>query len=425
MTHTLTACVAAARIRAGELTSESLVGACLARIAAREAEVGAWQYLDADKAREQARAADRSAARGPLHGVPIGVKDIMDTDDMPTTLGSPIYAKRQPQWDAACVAAARAAGAIVLGKTVSTEFAYFQPGKTRNPHHLLHTPGGSSSGSAAAVADCMVPLAFGSQTAASVIRPAAFCGVLGYKASHGEFSLSGIRPFAESLDSLGMLARSVEDLALLRAVLLGKPATALAALRVPPKLGLCRTGQWVLADAHTQAAVEAFATRCRQAGAVVSEIDLPEHFSTLVDAHKTIMAYEAAHNYIYETTRWAVQLSEAFLSLTETGRLVDQAAYRDAQRKIAFSGQQLRSIAGHLDALITPAARGDAPLATSGTGDPVMCRMWTALHLPALSVPFAKGAHGLPLAVQLIAAVGADDLLLQVGHWVNTYVPTT
>lgn len=418
--HTLTATEAAARIRAGHLTSEALVAACLERIAAREAAVGAWQYLDPEQALAQARAADRSSARGPLHGVPIGVKDIMDTDDMPTTLGSPIYAKRRPQWDAACVAAARAAGAIVLGKTVSTEFAYFEPGKTRNPHHLLHTPGGSSSGSAAAVADGMVPIALGSQTAASVIRPAAFCGVFGYKASFGEFSLSGIRPFAQSLDSLGILARSVADIALLRAVLLGTPVSALAPMTVLPRLGLCRTGQWALATADTHHAVEQFAERCRQAGASVVEITLPEHFTALIDAHKTIMAYEAAHNYCYETTRWSAQLSSAFLALTATGRQVGRAAYREALARVALAGQELRSITGGLDALIAPAAIGEAPLATSGTGDPVMSRMWTALQLPALAVLAAKGATGLPLAVQLVAARGADDLLLQVGHWAGT-----
>ena len=219
MIHELTASDAAARIRSGKLTSVSLVSACLARIEAREREVGAWQFIDPDLALEQARTADRNPSRGALHGVPIGVKDIIDTVDMPTTLGSAIYAGRRPQWDAACVAAVRAAGAIVLGKTVTTEFAYFQPGKTRNPHDLRHTPGGSSSGSAAAVADFMVPIAFGSQTAASVIRPAAFCGVFGYKASFGELSLSGIRPFAESLDTLGIFARSVADIALVRSVL--------------------------------------------------------------------------------------------------------------------------------------------------------------------------------------------------------------
>ncbi len=418
--HELTASDAAARIRAGELTSESLVSACLARIGMRDAEVGAWQYIDPELAIEQARAADRSQSRGPLHGVPIGVKDIIDTVDMPTELGSAIYAGRRPQWDAACVAAARAAGAIVLGKTVTTEFAYFQPGKTRNPHGVRHTPGGSSSGSAAAVADFMVPIAFGSQTAASVIRPAAFCGVFGYKASFGEFSLSGIRPFAESLDTLGILARSVGDIALLRRVLLGAPDGAqLIPLPAPPKIGVCRTAQWALAEPCSRSAVEAGAESFRRAGARVSDVALPAHFAALIDAQKTIMAYEAAHNYIFETTRFAHRLSAAFRELTDAGRRISHESYGIAKRAVAVAGAELASIVGDCDALITPATIGEAPLAETGTGDPVMSRMWTALHVPSVAVPIAKGPQGLPVGAQLIALPGSDELLLQVSLWAS------
>jgi Asp-tRNA(Asn)/Glu-tRNA(Gln) amidotransferase A subunit family amidase len=319
--HELTASDAAARIRAGELTSESLAVACLARIEARESDVGAWEYLDSENAVEQARAADRSKILGPLHGVPIGVKDTIDTVDMPTTLGSRIYAAGRPQWDAACVAAAREAGAIVLGKTVSDEFAYAQAGKTRNPHHLAHTPGGSSSGSAAAVADFVVPLALGTQTGASAIRPASFCGVFGYKASFGEFSLSGIRPFAESLDTLGILARSIADLALLRSVLIGAPVHAdTVSLPAPPSIGICRTAQWAVAEPCARAAVETSAEALRSAGARVHDVDLPNHWGVLIDAQKVITAYEAAHNYVYETTRYAHLLSEPFRVLNERGR---------------------------------------------------------------------------------------------------------
>lgn len=420
MMHELTASEAAARIRAGELTSEALVTACLARIDAREAEVGAWQYLDRDQAIEQARAADRSRPIGRLHGVPIGVKDIIDTVDMPTTLGSPIYAARRPQWDAACVAAVRAAGAVVLGKTVTTEFAYFQPGKTRNPHDSRHTPGGSSSGSAAAVADCMVPVAFGSQTAASIIRPAAFCGLFGYKPSFGELSLSGIRPFAESLDTLGILARSVDDIALLRGVLLGTPdGVNITPLPAPPKMGICRTAQWALAEPCSQAAVETSAESVRRAGADVSEVALPGHFAALIEAQRSIMAYEAAHNYVFETTRFAHLLSEPFRALCDLGWRVSRDAYASAKRAVALASVELASIIGDYDALIAPATIGEAPLAETGTGDPVMSRMWTALHVPCLAVPVAKGPHGLPVGMQLIAANGADERLLQVGLWAS------
>ncbi len=417
----LTAVDAAAHIRSGELTSEALVRACLARIDDRESGVQAWSYLDRDYAIGEARAADLRAPSGALHGVPIGVKDIIDTVDMPTALGSPIYAGRQPQWDAACVAAARAAGAIVLGKTVTTEFAYFHPDNTRNPHDVRHTPGGSSSGSAAAVAACMVPLAFGSQTAASLIRPATYCGVYGYKASYDELSLSGIRPFAESLDTLGLMARSLGDIALLRSVLLGSPERAtIAALASPPRIGLCRTPQWSLADPCVQNAVEACAERCGRAGASVADVDLPAHFGALIDAQKAIMAYEAAHNYVYEMTRHADKLSAAFCALVESGRRISRESYYGAKRAVANAALDLAAIFTGFDVLVTPAAIGEAPLAAIGTGDPVMSRMWTALHVPALAIPVTKGPQGLPVGVQLIAADGADDRLLEVGQWMAT-----
>jgi len=405
-------------IRAGTLTSEALVHACLARIEARERDVGAWEHLDPDGALALARATDRGGGHGPLRGVPVGIKDIIDTVDMPTTLGSRIYASRQPQWDAACVATLRAAGAIILGKTVTTEFAYFQPGKTRNPHHLQHTPGGSSSGSAAAVADRMAPVALGSQTAASVIRPATFCGVFGYKASFGELSLSGIRPFAESLDTLGILARSVADIALVRDVLMGFPdAAPMVPLAAPPTLGLCRTAQWGLAEACVQRAVEDSAQRLRHAGAAVRDVELPPPFAALIDAQKTMMAYEAARNYVFESTRHANLVSDAFRALIEAGARTPHADYVDARRRVHDAREALGAVFVGCDALIVPAAAGEAPLAASGTGDPVMSRMWTALHVPSLAVPVTTGPQGLPVGLQLIGPLGTDARLLQVGEW--------
>jgi Asp-tRNA(Asn)/Glu-tRNA(Gln) amidotransferase A subunit family amidase len=392
---------------------------CLARIEQREAEVGAWQFLDADRALELARAADKQVPQGPLHGIPIGVKDIMDTVDMPTGLGSPIYAKRQPDWDAACVAALRAAGAIVLGKTVSTEFAYFQPGKTRNPRSLQHTPGGSSSGSAAAVADGMVPLALGSQTAASVTRPAAFCGVFGYKGSHGEFSLSGIRPFAESLDSLGILARSIDDILMTRSALLGQPSVDVTIDAQAPRLGICRTAQWSVAEPAMRAAVLAFVQACREAGASVIEMDLPDSFAELIDVQKTIMAYEAAHNYVFETNCRAEQVSAPFLALTEAGRSVSRESYARAKAAVRTAQAELRALTQDVDAWVSPAAIGEAPLVANGTGDPVMSRMWTALQGPSLCLPVGLGPSGLPLGAQLLANAGEDHQLLQVAGWVG------
>jgi Asp-tRNA(Asn)/Glu-tRNA(Gln) amidotransferase A subunit family amidase len=346
------------------------------------------------------------------------VKDIIDTVDMPTGLGSPLYAARRPQWDAACVAAARAAGAIVLGKTVTTEFAYFEQGKTRNPRDSRRTPGGSSSGSAAAVADFMVPISFGSQTAASVTRPATFCGVLGYKASFGELSLSGIRPLAESLDTLGILARSVADIALLRSVLLGAADRAdVVPLPGPPAIGVCRTAQWALAEPGSRMAVEVAAEQFRRAGARVRDVALPAHFAAIIDAQTTIMAYEAAHNYIFETTRFAHRLSEAFRAFCASGSAIGLEDYRRARRAVTRASAELDAVFGECDVLIAPATKGEAPLVETGTGDPIMSRMWTALHLPSVAVPVAKGTQGLPVGVQLVAALHADDRLLQVAQW--------
>jgi Asp-tRNA(Asn)/Glu-tRNA(Gln) amidotransferase A subunit family amidase len=410
----LSATEALARIRAGELTSEALVRACLTRIDAREAAVGAWQHLDREGALAAARAADRVAPRGALHGIPVGVKDIIDTADMPTALGSTIYAKRRPEWDAACVAAIRAAGGIVLGKTVTTEFAYFTPGRTRNPHHLEHTPGGSSSGSAAAVADFMVPLALGTQTAGSVIRPATFCGVVGYKASFGEFTLAGVRPFAESLDTLGGFARSVADLALLRAVLTGAPLPGSDAAPLPA-LGWCRTPQWEAAEPCVRDALRASVERLERAGVDLREIGLPPRVAALVEAQKTIMAYEAARNYRFEMQRHGERLSERLRALIEAGERTPYAAWVAARRDVA---QARREWAAGLDAraaVLVPAAVGEAPLAGSGTGDPLMNRIWTALGVPCLAVPVQRGPHGLPVGVQLVGAADDDDRLLRIG----------
>src|SRR5215510_11845337 len=248
--HELTVVEAAQAIAAGTITSEALVHACLERIMAREESIRAWEYLDPKAALTQARACDRSPAQGLLHGVPVGIKDLIDTADMPTSYGSPIYAGHRPVWDAASVALLRAAGAVILGKTVTTEFAMFTPGKTANPHNVAHTPGGSSSGSAAAVADAMVPLALGTQTAGSIIRPASFCGVVGYQPTHGQFSVAGIKALSQTLDTLGGSARSVADVALLRAALVGG-ASQLPALERAPRIGLCRTPQWSFATAAT------------------------------------------------------------------------------------------------------------------------------------------------------------------------------
>jgi Asp-tRNA(Asn)/Glu-tRNA(Gln) amidotransferase A subunit family amidase len=412
------------RMRERTLTSEVLVNACLDRIDAREPDVAAWQYLAREQATAHAREADRTPPRGALHGVPIAVKDVFDTFDMPTSLGSPIYATRRPAWDAACVAAARAAGAIVLGKTVTTEFASYHPGGTRNPHDPSRTPGGSSSGSAAAVADFMAPLAFGTQTAASVTRPAAFCGVVGYKASYGELSLSGVRPLAQSLDTLGIFARSVIDIAMMRDVLLGREHRGLAATTSPPRLGLCRTPAWPLAEPASRDALDRCAERLRAAGASIEEVALPASFDALAEAQQTIMTYETARNYVFEWTQRVDGLSASFRVICESGMRILRETYLAALDCVSEARARLPDVLRDCDALITPATRGEAPPIDAGTGDPAMSRMWTALGTPTLAIPVPRAPGSLPVAVQLVGALHADPQLLAAGHWVAQMLQT-
>ena len=419
MSDALGVAAAARRIRAGALSSEALVRSCLERIAAREAAVGAWTWIDPERAIAAAREADRSASAGPLHGIPIAAKDIIDTFDMPTGLGFAPYASRQPSWDAACVAACRRAGAIVLGKTVTTEFAYFAPGKTRNPHDLNATPGGSSSGSAAAVADGMVPVAFGSQTAGSLVRPAAFCGIYGYKGGHGEFSLAGIRPLSESLDTLGVLARSVEDLRLLRDVLLDRPVAEHAVERArAPRLGLYKTPHWEAVQPAGRAALETAVERLRSAGARVEALRAPASLAPIEDAQRTVMAYEAARGYVFECSRHAQELSPQFRALCDQGRAMARRQYLDALGQIAVAQADVARAFAGFDAWIAAAALGEAPPASQGTGDPVLSRPWTALQAPAVAIPAGFGPGGLPLGIQLLAPKGSDDALLATAAWV-------
>ena len=417
--YELTAVEAAAAIAAGTITSEALVAACLERITAREERVGAWQHLNPAHALAQARACDRRPAQGPLHGVPIGIKDLIDTCDMPTGYGSPIYAGYQPAWDAASVALLRAAGAVILGKTVTTEFAMFTPGKTANPHNPAHTPGGSSSGSAAAVADGMVPLALGTQTAGSIIRPASFCGVVGYKPTHGQFAVAGIKALSQTLDTLGGFARSVADLALLRAALVGGPVQ-LPELERPPRLGLCRTPQWPHATAATRAALETAGQQLVASGTEVRDLELPAAFAPLAAAQETIQIFEGARCCAYELTRHREQLSAKLLALLAPAQGLTYADYAAALALAATCRRHLEAIFTDYDALLVPSAPGEAPAGLDATGDPLFNRMWTLLHTPAVTVPSQTGPQGLPVGVQLIGPLGMDDRLLAMAAWLHT-----
>jgi Asp-tRNA(Asn)/Glu-tRNA(Gln) amidotransferase A subunit family amidase len=412
------ASAAAAAVATGKITSKELVAACLDRIVAREPEIGAWAYVDPDRALAEARARDGEAARGPLHGVPVGIKDIVDTADMPTTYGSPIYAKHRPAIDAACVALIRRAGGIPLGKTVTTEFAYFAPGKTRNPRNPRHTPGGSSSGSAAAVADDMVPVALGTQTAASIVRPATFCGVVGYKPTIGMYPLAGIKSFAASFDTLGTLTRTVDDAILMWRVLHGHDAQ-IPPRASPPRIALCRTPQWAHAEPATAEAFATAARKLREAKAIVTELELPAGFAGLVDVHKRMMAFESAGAYATEHARQPDKLSPQLVELIELGLAQPVAAYLDDRRTQEAAKRELAAIMADYDAVLAPAARGEAPEGLGATGDPIFSRMWTLLQGPNIALPVQRGPSGLPTGIQLVGAYAADPAFLATARWVE------
>ena len=409
----LTAREIAREIASGRLLSEEAVSACLDRIAAREPAVGAWHYLDREAALVAARQRDASAPIGPLHGVPIAVKDLIDTADLPTGYGSPIYQRHRPAADAACVAIARAAGAVVLGKTVTTEFACFTPGKTANPHNLAQTPGGSSSGSAAAVADRMTPLAFGTQTAGSIIRPASFCGVVGYKPSFGLIPRAGVKPLADSLDTVGTMARNVADAAFFAGVLSGRPALRHVAMpQAAPRFGFYRTPVWDEADESAAAALDRARTALERAGAWIGEIAVPAEHKGLTAAQASVMGFELAQALAYERLQCSAELSPRLAQLIDEGMTVGALEYEKARAEAAVARLQLEAFFGPCDAMLTPAAPGEAPPGLGYTGNPVFNRMWTLLGTPCVTVPAAWGASGLPTGVQLVGRTGDDARLM-------------
>jgi len=430
----LSATEVARRIREGLLTSEELVQACLERIRQVEPQVQAWTFLDEEHALAQARVADerkRSGAEiGPLHGVPVGLKDIIDTADMPTENGCALHKGRTPRADAAVAAMLRAAGAIILGKTVTTECAYFSPGKTRNPHNPEHTPGGSSSGSAAAVAASMVPLALGSQTAGSTIRPAAYCGVYGFKPTHGLIPRTGILQLSRTLDHVGLFARGIDDLALLAEEVAGHhdrdPDTRPRA-RVPfrqvsseepplePMFAYIKTPHWQRVDADAKAA---FAELQEELGAQVEEVELLPSAADAWDWHGTILASEMASSFEREWLEGRDRLSPQLQSLIERGREVRAVDYQRALRclpDVVDSFDEL--FMDRYDAILTPAALGTAPKGLGATGDPVFCTPWTLFGMPAITLPLLKGENGLPLGVQLVGRREFDARLMRTARW--------
>lgn len=434
MLNHLTATAARNQLQQGELSAQAWVEACLQRIAEREWLVGAWQYFNPDQALQQAKACDVLQAEGRppgvLHGIPIAIKDNFATHDMPTGWGTPIHEGTQFGYDAAVVELLRSAGAVIMGKTVLTEYAIARAGKTTNPHNPKHTPGGSSSGSAAAVADGMVPLAIGTQTVGSILRPAAYCGILGFKPSFGLISRYGVVPLSRELDHVGVFARSIDDIALLVSVLAGgddrDPDSlgngsqlfdrSIAPLRDPPKIAFIRGTFWSQVNQSARSMLQHSANVLAAAGAMLTEIELPSIFNTHLEAVNALVCAGAAVNYGADYDNHNEQLSPKIRELIEQGRTTPSLAYAKARQATITYSLELAKIFNEFDCILTPVTTGTAPYGLEDTGSSMFCALWTLCGLPAISIP-AGNENGLPLAVQFVGNRGRDAKLLAIADW--------
>jgi Asp-tRNA(Asn)/Glu-tRNA(Gln) amidotransferase A subunit family amidase len=427
--HAMTLAAAAAAIRSGELTSEGLTRAVLDRIAATDANVQAWAYLNREQVLAAARDSDARGGAGidagPLAGVGLGVKDIIATIDMPTQNGSPIYAGAQSPFDAECVARLRRAGAFAIGKTVTTEFAFMHPGKTRNPWSAAHTPGGSSSGSAAAVALGQVPAALGTQTNGSIIRPAAYCGVVGFKPTKDALPFGGITLFSPTLDTLGVFARTVGDCALMVSCLAddGALAATIAPLAQPPRLAWLADFPWTAASAEQQRASDAAIDVLRRSSAVVTPVILADRWRDAHLVHRLIMLREGAEQLGTLQERERSRMSAKLNAALDEGRTIDAAAYAEALAQRTEMIAALTEWLTPFDAIVSPPAAGSAPADLTQTGDPAYCTLWTLAGFPAICVPIGLAPNGLPLGLQLAAAQRREDRLLTVAQWCEVRLP--
>jgi Asp-tRNA(Asn)/Glu-tRNA(Gln) amidotransferase A subunit family amidase len=412
--HCLTATQLREEMAQGRLRPSQVVQSLTERITRHEPAVRAWQAWDPTVPQARAAQLDEAMAAGHtpglLTGIPIGIKDLIDTTDWPTGYGSPIYQGQRPTANAAVVSTLLAQGAVPMGKTVTTEFGYFQPGPTANPWHLGHTPGGSSSGSAAAVAAGMVPLALGTQTAGSLIRPASYCGVFALKPTFGQHSLEGIKGLSHSMDTLGWMARSADDLELLRCALTGSDCEPLP--DVSPRLLACRTHEWSMMSPHGAETWNKACSQLSTQGLVTGELALPHQLAGLFDAQKTIMAYEACRSLAAELAEHPAQLGEALKLLLSTGLAVSDDAYAQAQALTTQGRHALAELMQGCDAMLVPAAPGEAPAGLSATGDPAFSRVWNLLGLPCVNVPGLLGPHGLPIGLQLVGHPHQERALL-------------
>jgi len=416
--HKLSAMEAVQKIKQGQLTAESLIRSCLDRVSERDNMVKAWSHIDPEKAIDRARAADKRGNKGPLAGIPIAVKDIIDTADMPTRHGSTIYEFNQPTIDAAVVSKTRSMGGVIMGKTVTTEFAWRNPGATCNPHNLNHTPGGSSSGSAAGVADYQFPLAFGTQTGGSVIRPAAYCGVVGFKPSFGTYDRNGVKELSSYLDTVGIMARTVQDAAFFDSVLRGNSSTNTPILDNTS----LRIGAFVPfrenAEQHALSALESGVRKAEKMGATVVDIVSSKNFEILADIHNVIMTGDASRALAWEYDNKHEQLTQFYTENIALGRAISnellEQAKNDANRARL---EQTDTLFKHVDVLLTLSASGEAPKGTLLTGDPLFNKVWTMLGFPCVTIPLQKGPSGLPLALQIVAPMNKDSLALAASAW--------
>jgi Asp-tRNA(Asn)/Glu-tRNA(Gln) amidotransferase A subunit family amidase len=416
---TLTATRAARLMREGKLRKEALMDAYLDRVALLEPQIRAFVDFDPD----QVRQATAVARPGPLHGIPVGIKDVLDTADMPSQYGSPIWKDWQPKADSAAVAWAKAAGAVCHGKTVTTEFATRKPGPTTNPANPAHTPGGSSSGSAAGVGAGLFPLAFGTQTAGSVIRPAAFCGTVGYKPTYGMISRIGMKLMSDSLDTIGVIARTVGDCALFAGAVsgrdLGDPDTK---PDTPPSIGVCRSPTWDAAAPETHALMDRVTTALGEARAILTPRELPDAFGALIDAHPVVMNSESARALGWELTHHRGQISDGLRERLEWGLSQPEATITKAYTTFETTQRAFPEAMEGLDILITPAAPGEAPKGLDWTGDPAFNFIWTSLHVPCVTVPAGTGPNGLPLGIQIVGRHGDDKHVLAWARWVEAAI---
>jgi Asp-tRNA(Asn)/Glu-tRNA(Gln) amidotransferase A subunit family amidase len=434
----LSATEAIGKIRDGEVTSEELVQACLDRIDQVDGEIEAWAHLKPEFALDQARALDSQRAEGgpvgPLHGIPVGIKDIFDTESLPTENGTVLDSGRQPLEDCRVVSLLKEAGAVIMGKTVSTELAVFGPGKTKNPHNPAHTPGGSSSGSAAAVASHMVPLAIGTQTNGSVIRPASYCGIVGFKPSHGLIPRTGVLTLSGSLDTVGTYARSIEDVALLTELLIAHdsgdkdtrarahpPLSRTTAEEPPmtPMIAFAKTPVWDQAEEETR---EAFGELIELLGDDCSDLPLSEPFDHAVEMHRDVMNADMAKSLAGYYERGKDKLTDTLCQMIEFGQKVSAVDYNKALEGRELLNSGLNSVFDFYDIIMTPATTGAAPVGLDATGSPIFNTLWTYCGVPAITLPLLQGSNGMPLGVQLIGPRGDDARLLRTARWLSERV---